>query len=65
MLVNDSVVSSCFPWNRFESKDSFCYTNIKSKFYFLGAIMKYQKFSESEALHEIGEVKQFAQIIVS
>ena len=32
---------------------------LKSSFNFLGAIMKYQKYSESEALHEIGEVLRY------
>ena len=32
---------------------------LKSSFKFLGAIMKYQKYSESEALHETGEVLRY------
>ena len=34
---------------------------LKLNFYFLGAIMKCQKFSESEALHEIEEAFCFAK----
>ena len=32
---------------------------LKSSFNFLGAIMKFQRFSESEALQEIGEVLHY------
>ena len=32
---------------------------LKSRFIFLGAILKYQKYSEYEALHEIGEVLRY------
>ena len=31
----------------------------KSSFSFLGVIMKYQRFSETETLHEIGEVLRY------
>ena len=32
---------------------------LKSSFIFLVAIMKYQKYSENEALHKIGEVLHY------
>ena len=34
---------------------------LKSSFNFLGAIMKYHRCSESEELHEIGEVLRYAK----
>ena len=34
---------------------------LKSSFNFLGAIMKWQRYSESEAMHEIGEVLHCAK----
>ena len=50
----------CFPWSSFESKDSFCFTKVKIfdffSWVFLGATLKSQKCSKTEALLEIWQV---------
>ena len=56
LLVVDSKVWSCFPGSVLNQKIHFAVLISKSSFNFLGVIMKYQKYSKSKALHEIGEV---------
>ena len=56
----------CFPWSSFESKDSFCFTKVKIfdffSWFFLGATLKSQKCSKTEALLEIWQVPRHTRI---
>ena len=60
LLVVDSVVW-IFSWTVLNQRIHFAVQRLKSSFNFLGTIMKCQKCSESEALHEIGEVLRYAK----
>ena len=50
-----------FSWTVLDQQIHFATQTLKSSFNFLGAIMKCQKCSESETLHETGEVLRYAK----